>query len=64
MFRKRRGDMNHALLMLRPIEAQSQLICKLYDTLAEPGHIAVAEYTPNTLNKPILAAIALYVLAR
>jgi hypothetical protein len=56
--------MHHALLMLRPIESESALVRELYDALTEPGDIAVAKNTPDALNEPILASIALDILVR
>jgi hypothetical protein len=64
VFRESRRNMHHALLMLRAIEAQSELICELDNALAESGHVAVAKNTPNTFNKPVLATITLHVLVR
>src|SRR5580692_6423480 len=62
MFGERRRNMHHSLLMLRPVELQPLFFGKLHDSLPQPRYIAVTKYTPNSLDKAVLATIPLYIL--
>jgi hypothetical protein len=64
MLREGSGNMHHALLVLRSIKAQPAFVRKLDDSLTEARNIAMSKNSPNALNEPILAPIALRILVR
>jgi hypothetical protein len=54
---------HHGLLVLGLIEAEALAGSLFDDTLAQAGHIAVAENAPNAFDEAVLDAVAFDVLA-
>jgi hypothetical protein len=64
MLRESRGNMHHALLVLRSIESKAALIRELNDALAKPGYVAMSKNAPDAFDEPVLLSIALDILVR
>jgi hypothetical protein len=56
--------MNHALFMLRSIEAQPAPTRKLDYSLAKPGYVAMSKNAPHAFDELVFLSIALNILVR